>query len=117
MMSLALAGSMMTAAQAQSSGGGGGGAAERGVSFVVGTTVGVFPSIFRSMAENEVNFTNDLTGRDASTFWKVAVQPLIVIPAVANGLFEGPIHAARNAWHYSATAPFSPQTFSLGPLD
>ena len=115
MMSMALAGSLMSAAQAQGNNCCPGACAQRGASFVVGTAVGTFPAIIRSMGTNFINFTNDLTGKEASTGWKVAVQPLIFVPAIVNGLFEGPIHAMHNAWVYSASKPFSAEAFSLAP--
>lgn len=117
-LSVAMVGTITSAAQAQNPTACNAGAGlERGASFVVGTAVGTFPCIVRSMGENVVGFTNDLTGKDASMGWKIAVQPLTFIPAIVDGLFSGPLIAARNAWTYSATAPFSAKCFSIGPCD
>ena len=112
LLSVALAGSLVGAAQAQGKQAcSAGNCAEHGAGLIVGTAVGTFPAIFRSMKDNTVGFANDLCGKDASPGMKMAVQPLTFVPAVVNGLFEGPLHAMHNAWKYPA---FTADSMSLG---
>jgi hypothetical protein len=111
MLALGLAVSTVSAAQAKDGANMG---AERMASFVVGTIVGTPISIVKSQKKDTVDFYKAMVGKSTNTGLKVFAATLCFPCGFVNGIMTGIGYAPLNAWKYSAEAPFSPETFSLG---
>ena len=107
MLTVAMAASTFSAAQAADDANIG----IRMASFVVGTGVGTPISIVREQYKNVVNFDKAMTGNSKNMMFRAAVLPIAAVSGIANGLMHGPIHAMKHAWEAD---PFTADTFSLG---
>jgi hypothetical protein len=114
MLALGLAASTMSAAQAKDGSNMG---AERMASFVVGTVVGTPINMIRGMKKDYVSFYQAMVGKSENTGLKVFAATLCFPCGVVNGMMSGIGYAPLNAWKYSAEAPFSKETFSLGKAE
>ncbi|HEY9789938.1 MAG TPA: hypothetical protein V6D22_06050 [Candidatus Obscuribacterales bacterium] len=86
-------------------------------SFLVGWVVGTPISIVRTQIKDTRAFTHDFVGDSTNPLLWGLAAPLCLTSGVINGLMEGIAMAPVNAWKFSGTAPFSPETFSLGDID
>jgi hypothetical protein len=115
LLALGIAASSFAGAQAKS--GDAGNMAARGASTVVGTVIGLPISVLKSQYKDITGFTRDMVGESHNPLlWAVAVT-LCVPTGTMNGMMTGIANAPMNAWKYSADAPFSAETFSLGKAE